>query len=250
MAQAAREAGMCRAARDEVVARVLAERATIRPEGYALLSPGPIEAEALAALLRCIAGAAHAPPIDRVALLARAPRPATIGGVRIVSAGRLGAGWLLVREPRAMRAAVPARRDAVWDGRFRLAAWPPDGSGSERLGSELSAETSTPVARLACARGALQPGTWDAQTFATGRLGTLGPLGADAVRFRTRDGPPSVVLHGLPALRTDGMLIAVPHIGVGDPRWRLLFDPRNCAAGAPFLPGAPAKLGNGTLGVG
>jgi hypothetical protein len=44
-------------------------------------------------------------------------------------------------------------------------------------------------------------------------------------------------MHGLPALRQGAKLIAVPHIGLGDPRWRVLFDPGNRAAGAPFLPG-------------
>jgi tRNA(Ile)-lysidine synthase len=204
VALAAREAGIHRATRDNSVARILAERATIRPEGYAVLTPGPIEPNALAALLRTIAGACHAPPIDRVAVLARALRPATLGGVRIVPAGRLGPGWLLVREWRAMEAPVPARRGAIWDGRFRLVGAPEHDGFADGM-------------RL--------------------RASTLGPLGADAVRFRERDGPPSLVMHGLPALRADGMLAAVPHIGVGDPRWRLLFDPRNCAAGAPFLPG-------------
>ncbi len=188
-------AGLHRAERDRAIARILAARATLRPEGYALLSPGPIEPEALAALLRAITGAAHAPPIDRVAALARAMRSATLGGVRIAPAGRLGPGWLLVRERRAMARPVRARRNAMWDGRFRLVGLPPDSAG-------------------------------DAPT--------LGALGADSVRFRNRDGPPSLVLHGLPALRADGMVVAVPHIGVGDPRWRLLFDPRNRAAGAPF----------------
>jgi hypothetical protein len=37
-------------------------------------------------------------------------------------------------------------------------------------------------------------------------------------------------------LRLDEVVVAIPHIGVGDRRWQLLFDPRNCAAGAPFLP--------------
>jgi tRNA(Ile)-lysidine synthase len=196
VARAARAAGMYRAERDEALAQVLGGRATIRPEGYALISPGPIEPESLAALLRTIAGASHAPPINRVANLARALAPATLGGVRIMAGGRLGLGWLLVREPRAMAQPVVARPNAVWDGRFRLAGGPPD----------------TPAKGL-----------------------VLGALGAEAVRFRDRTGQPAVILHGLPALRLDGKLIAVPHIGVGDSRWRLLFDPRNCAAGAPFL---------------
>jgi tRNA(Ile)-lysidine synthase len=206
VASAAREAGIHRSARDSVVARILAKRATIRPEGYAVLTLGSIEPDALAALLRTIAGASHAPPIDRVAALARELRPSTLGGVRIAPAGRLGPGWLVVRESRAMQAPVRARPGAIWDGRFRLV-------GGPESDDEL----------------------------------TLGPLGTDAVRFRERDGPPSLVMHGLPALRADGTLVAVPHIGVGDPRWRILFDPRNCAAGAPFLPGSPWRSPYGVV---
>lgn len=196
VALAARQAGEHRAARDRSIAQTLARRATIRPEGYAVLTPGAIDPEALAALLRTISGSPHAPPIDRVAALARALGPATLGGVRIVPAGRLGPGWLIVRERRAMEAAVAARPDAVWDGRFRLTHFPQDG-------------------------------------FVTGLV--LGALGSDAAKFRNRNGPPALVLHGLPALRVGGIPIAVPHIGMGDPRWRVLFDPRNRAAGAPFV---------------
>jgi len=218
VAQAARQAGDFRAARDRAVAQTLAERATIRPEGYALLTPGAIEPEALAALLRTIAGTRHAPPIDRVAALARALRPATLGGVRIAPAGRLGDGWLLVRERRAIQGPVRAELNVVWDGRFRLAAAPP--GGLSRNGPE---ETLTP--------GAPTPDTLTLDTL------SLGALGADAARFRNRYGPPTLVLHGLPALRLGHEPLAVPHIGVGDPRWHLLFDPRNSAAGAPFLSG-------------
>jgi tRNA(Ile)-lysidine synthase len=179
--------------------------ATIRPDGFALLTPGPIDPDSLAALLRTIAGARHAPPIDRVAALARSLRPATLGGVRIVPAGRLGVGWLLVREPRAMQGPVHLRRDAVWDGRFRLTGSPPDAFVPDRTDQD--------------------QGGW-----------TIGALGADAARFRNRDGPPALVLHGLPAFRLGETVVAIPHVGVGDARWQLLFDPRNCAAGAPFSP--------------
>jgi len=195
VACSARNAGAFRAGQDRSVARILAERVAIWPEGHAVMTPGPIEPEALAALLRMIAGAHHAPPIDRVAAVARSPAPATLGGVRIVLAGRLGPGWLLIKEARALAGPVAVRPNAVWDGRFRL--------------------TCLPDAR--------DPDM------------TLGALGPDAARFRNRSNLPALVLHGLPALRLGGIPVAVPHIGVGNSRWRLIFDPRNPAAGAPFL---------------
>ena len=97
-----------------------------------------------------------------------------------------------------MAPAVAAEPNVIWDGRFRLAGRPPD----------------------AAEQGIL-----------------LGALGQEAIRFRNRTGPPALILQGLPALRQDGELLAVPHIGIGDPRWRVLFDPGNCAAGAPFVSG-------------
>ncbi len=159
-----------------------------------MLTPGPIAPEALAALLRTIAGAAHAPPRDRTALLARDPRPATLWGARIMAAGHLGPGWLVTREARAMAGPVEARPGMVWDGRFRIVTAPEQGA-------------------------------------------TVGPLGADAALFRDRRGLPAAVLHGLPAVRRDGRVIAVPHMSFGDTRWVVLFDPRNPAACAPFVPG-------------
>jgi tRNA(Ile)-lysidine synthase len=119
---AAVEAGLRRAANDVAIAKILAVRATVRPEGFALLSPGAIAPEALAVLLRTIAGAAYAPGIDRIAELAANLRPATVWGVRLLAAGKLGPGWLLVREEASLPPPVPAVDGAVWDARFRLIA--------------------------------------------------------------------------------------------------------------------------------
>ena len=130
LCRAAQAAGEARAGRDAAVAAALAARAAIHPEGFAILSPGPIEPEALAALLQAIAGAPFPPPARAVARLAAAPRPATLAGVRLLPAGRLGEGLLVVREAAALGPPVAARPGAVWDGRFRLSAGadPPPGA--------------------------------------------------------------------------------------------------------------------------
>lgn len=108
--------GTARTASDHAVAAELAARAAIFPEGFAVVSPGPIGEAALAALLRRIGGRPY--PVSGIAGLAAALRPATVAGVRIMPAGRLGPGWLLVRERAAPPiAAVPG---AVWDGRYRV----------------------------------------------------------------------------------------------------------------------------------
>jgi tRNA(Ile)-lysidine synthase len=119
---AAASAGRQRAERDRAVAAVLANRVSIRPEGFAILAPGPITPDALSAVIQTIGGAPYPPPSDQIAALAEGPGPATIAGVRLLPAGRLGPGLLVVREAAAMAPAVPARPGAVWDGRFRQAS--------------------------------------------------------------------------------------------------------------------------------
>ncbi len=101
-------------------AEALARIATLRPEGFAVLAPGPWPAAALGAVLRMVGGRAYPPASEGVARLAGAPRAATLGGARLLPAGRLGPGWLVVREERAMAGPVAAGRGAVWDGRFRV----------------------------------------------------------------------------------------------------------------------------------
>jgi len=84
-----------------------------------------MEPRDLAAVLQVVAGAPFAPPTDAVVALAASPRPATLWGTRLLAAGRLGSGWLAIREAAAMAPPVPALPGEVWDGRFRL------GSGAE-----------------------------------------------------------------------------------------------------------------------
>ena len=138
LVKAAGEAGRRRMANDAAIAGVLADRVTLRPEGFALLSPGPIAPEALAELLRVIAGAAFAPGMDQIARLAANPRAETLWGVRLSPAGRMGDGLLLVREEAAIGPSTPAEIGTIWDGRFRLhIARPlPDGTMIAALGAD------------------------------------------------------------------------------------------------------------------
>ncbi|HEY4041694.1 MAG TPA: tRNA lysidine(34) synthetase TilS [Rhodopila sp.] len=107
---------------EQDIAVELARCATIRPEGFALLSSGRITAGALSALIQAIAGAAYPASPRRVAELAARLRPATVAGVRLLTAGRFGDGMLIVREEAAIGPKVSAQDGAVWDGRYRLIA--------------------------------------------------------------------------------------------------------------------------------
>ena len=129
-------AGACRAREEAGIAAILAERVTLRPEGFALLIPGRLPVHALRALIRTIAGAPYPILSERIAELAADPRPATLGGVRIAPAGRLGSGLLVVREEAAIAAPTRAQPDAIWDGRFRLTAreTPPNAMNIGKLG--------------------------------------------------------------------------------------------------------------------
>jgi tRNA(Ile)-lysidine synthase len=206
--KAARAAGIVRAAQEAAIAETLAARAAIHSEGFALLSPGSIDPAALAALIQAIAGAAFPPPRTAVAALAAAPHPATLAGVRLLPAGRLGDGLLLVREAAAMGPPVAAQPGAVWDGRFRL---------------EESA-----IQESAVQESAVQPGH-----------ATIGALGGDAARLRHWSPLPSAILQTLPALRHGNSLVAVPHLLYPDrptnAAMRLVWSPRRPAAGAPFV---------------
>jgi tRNA(Ile)-lysidine synthase len=133
-----------RAETDRKVAESLAARASLRPEGYCRLSVGErgrdtdIDPHALSALLQTIAGAPYPPPTASVMSLAAALKPATLAGVRLLPARRLGPGLLVVREAAAMAPPIAARPGAIWDGRFRLLteARPPSGAMLGALGAD------------------------------------------------------------------------------------------------------------------
>lgn len=119
------------------MAERLAGAVALQPEGWARLDTAALGHDAvaqaaLAALLRLISGAEHAPAIASVAaLLARGQ--GTLHGV-------VWKEGLLCREPAACAPPIPAVPGAVWDGRWRLTAvadpgllWGALGSAATRL---------------------------------------------------------------------------------------------------------------------
>ena len=136
--RAAKLAGEARRVREEAAALWLAENATIRPQGFARIPDRPLPTAALSALIRTIGGAALPPPVAAVRALASRPGPATLAGVRIVPAGRLGAGWLIVREEAAVAPPCAAVQGMRWDNRFRLLGDVPEGLVIGALGDDAS----------------------------------------------------------------------------------------------------------------
>lgn len=122
LAQSAAALGRGRASHEASVAAELAEHVSLRPEGFAHVDAWPLSAGALAALVQTVAGTPFPPAAAGIAKLSGALLGGTLAGARLMPAGRMGRGWLLMREAAAMTAAVPALPGAVWDGRFRLAA--------------------------------------------------------------------------------------------------------------------------------
>ena len=98
---------------ERAVAAELAD-AALYPEGYAYL-PAPLRPAAFAALVWTLSGRPYPPRTVGVEW-----RERTLHGVELTRAGRLGPGWLLMREPASVAAPVPARAGAHWDGRFLL----------------------------------------------------------------------------------------------------------------------------------
>ncbi len=125
-----------RAAREEEGAKFLAAHAQFRPEGFVLLDAGVVPVAVLGGLIRVVGGAKYPPRREGLARLGAALRPATLGGVRLLKAGRLGPGWLLVREPAACAPAITATQYALWDSRFRLEDLPAPGQSLGALGED------------------------------------------------------------------------------------------------------------------
>jgi tRNA(Ile)-lysidine synthase len=201
IAKAATLAGAARQTTETHAADALGRTALIRPEGFAVVANRAMPPTALAALIQAIGGAPYPPAPDAVAALAARPAPATLGGVRLLPAGRLGPGLLLVREAAAMARPVAARPGAVWDGRYRL-----------------TRDTTPPAGATL---GALDD---DAA-----RLRDHSPLPAAVLRTlpALRSG---LELLAVPHLRYPDAAICAS--------MRVLFAPPHPAAGAPFHPPA------------
>ncbi len=134
---AATAAALARAEREGAArrlseARVLLALATVRflPEGCAVMSEA-LEPDALSAVIWAISGRPYPPPRPA---LAAGLAPRTVHGVLLRSAGRLGPGTLVTREPSAVTPAMPARAGLVWDGRWRLGGAPEPGLMCGALG--------------------------------------------------------------------------------------------------------------------
>lgn len=112
--------GLLRAAQEQEDAMFLARHAVLSPYGYALLEGESWPPSALARLLRTVGGRLYPPRQDAVQRLAAKLRPATLGGVRLLPAGRLGGRWLLVREPALCAPPARACVNERWDERFTL----------------------------------------------------------------------------------------------------------------------------------
>lgn len=196
-ARAMADVGRLRAKQEIDTAAELASRVTIRPEGFAVLSPGRIGSAAMSRLIRTIGGLSYPPGPNQISDLAAQPRPATIAGVRIMRARRSSADLLIVREEAAVMEPRELSPDMIWDGRFRVIA-----------------HGTPPVAATIGKLGA------DAVRF----RGSASDLR-------------SCVLRTLPAVRVGNFLAAVPHLGYGhDRRIQVLFSPPEPMAGACFLP--------------
>lgn len=120
LTQAIAAVGRLRSREETETAAELACRTTIRPEGFALLSPGRVGSAAMSSLVRTVGGMPYPASPGQISDLAARPKPATVAGVRIMPAGGFGDGWLIVREEAAIMEPVAASPDTIWDHRFRV----------------------------------------------------------------------------------------------------------------------------------
>jgi tRNA(Ile)-lysidine synthase len=141
LAEAAAAFATRRRRRDADIATRLARAARLFPTGHAEIDPAALGEDALAdaalaALVRAVGGGAFVPRAEAVAALRRRGA-GTLAGVWLRPRGPR---WLLLREPRAVAAPIPAVPGAAWDGRFRLLVAGRPGCTLGALGTAAAAE--------------------------------------------------------------------------------------------------------------
>jgi tRNA(Ile)-lysidine synthase len=120
LAEAATAFALRRARSEAALASRLAACARLHEEGFVELDPVALGEDviadfALGRLVRLVGGARHGPAQAAVQALRRRGQ-GTLAGAWL----RRGRRWRLLREATSCGPAVPARRGALWDGRFRL----------------------------------------------------------------------------------------------------------------------------------
>ena len=197
LAETCRHLARARLVLEQLVEAVLARAVLLHPAGFALVDPAPLAAapaeiglRALAALIATIGAEAYTPRFERLERLADSVFRGELGGGRTLGGCRILPyhGKILVqRELAAM--APPAEIPAdfagsggfTWDKRFLVEAAPGE----------------TVLAGL--------------------RIGALGAEGAASMRAIVPGAAahhlPGIVRPSLPALRQDGTLVEVPHLG-------------------------------------
>lgn len=203
-----------------------------RALGRAATHAGHARAAAEAAIATWLA--AHV-TLDQVgyALLPAGPWPAPV----LATLVRAIAGRPYLPPARAVAALAAAPRPATLAGTVL--------SPAGRLGPGwlLCREPAAMQPAIPARPGALWDGRFRlARHAALPEGATLGALGADCARVRRHSRLPARVLATLPAIRRNGSLFAVPHIGYPSvdncARAPLLLDPPVAAAGPRFLPPA------------
>ena len=148
LALAARAArfGAARGRQAAAMAAWIAAEAGFHPGPSVRLPEGAWPAAVLSALIRLVAGRAYPPAAGAVAALAAAPRPATLGGARLL---RASGGFWLGREAAAMAPPVAAVPGMIWDGRHRVAGAAPAGAWLGPLGPGHGRAAGLPAALAA-----------------------------------------------------------------------------------------------------
>ena len=214
-----------RISRERQAAEWLAAQVALYAEGFAIIPAVSMPPAVLAGLLRVLAGQPYAPAAAAVRELACNPRPATLGGVRLLPAGRLGPGLLMVREAAALARPVVARPGACWDGRFRLeAARLPPGLSLGALGDDAARFRSGSGLPAVILR--TLPALRDqVSVVAVPHIGYHGDSGPDAVRLCFA--PPAPVTGSFFASPSTASTEGVPN-GTRDPTSWLEDEPDFC----------------------